>query len=700
MDYKLGVDVGGTFTDVLLIETESGTVHTAKVPSTPDDSSIGVLNGIARVCERAGVNPTAISHVTHGTTVATNAVLTGRGARVGLITTRGYRQVLQIARSYVPGGLGGWVVYNKSDPMAPLECTREVPERIGADGSVVEPLDEAATREALKALKDQGIEALTVSLINSFTNGAHERRIAELAEEVMPGIPVSISCEVIPEMQEYERTITTVANSYVRPEVSKYIDNLQRELDRRMNGTRLSILRSDGGLSTSAAAANFPVNLLMSGPAGGVTGAIWIGEQAGYNDLLTFDMGGTSTDVSLVEDGRALVRRETTVGDVNVRASSVDVRTVGAGGGSIAYVPELTGALRVGPESAGAVPGPAAYNKGATRPTVTDANVVLGYLPASARLGGDMEISRDLAEQAVQQIADAMGLTLQEAAEGIVKIVNENMFGALRLVSVEKGYDPRNFALIAFGGAGPLHANALGTLTGAWPVIIPPGPGVLCAYGDATTRLRAETSRTLISKLSDIEPAVIVTELDALDRGARDALLAEQSGREGAGLEDAQIASQYQVDLRYSGQGLVLTIDTSAAELRERGFDGVAERFDALHEQLFTFALDAEKEFVNLRSVVQGPAANVRAQAVTGSAGKVEDAVVADHTIYADGREHAARIYDRARLAPGHVVPGPAVVTEMDSTTLILPGHSATVDQVGNLLIRPDGQNPSGTKEN
>jgi len=691
MDYKLGVDVGGTFTDVLLIETDSGTIHTAKVPSTPEDSSLGVLNGIARVCELAGVDPTAISHVTHGTTVATNAVLTGRGARVGLVTTQGYRQVLQIARSFVPGGLGGWVIYDKSAPMAPLECTREVPERIGADGSVVEPLDEAATRIALEELRAEGIEALTVSLINSFTNGDHERRIKEIAADVLPGIPVSISSEVIPEMQEYERTITTVANSYVRPEVSKYIDNLQRELDTRMNGARLSILRSDGGLSTAAAATNFPVNLLMSGPAGGVSGALWIGEQSGFPNLLTFDMGGTSTDVSLVEEGKALVRRETTVGDINVRASSVDVRTVGAGGGSIAYVPELTRALRVGPQSAGAVPGPAAYCKGGEEPTVTDANVVLGYLPASARLGGDMAISREQAERAVQKVADAMGLGLEEAAEGIVKIVNENMFGALRLVSVEKGYDPRNFALIGFGGAGPLHANALGILTGAWPVIIPPGPGVLCAYGDATTRLRAESSRTLISKLAAIEPTAIVEALDALDRSARDALLSEQSGRAGAGLDDGQITSQFQVDLRYTGQGLVLTIDTSAAELAERGFDGIAERFDTLHDQLFTFALDADREFVNLRVVVQGPPANVQAKVREAGSGSIEDAVIAEHPIYAEGRRHAGKLYDRAKLAPGHVVPGPAVVTEMDSTTLILPGHAAEVDAVGNLLIRPVG---------
>jgi len=690
MDHILGVDVGGTFTDVLLIERDSGAMHTAKVPSTPEDSSVGVLNGIRRVCELAGIDPAAISQVTHGTTVATNAVLTGRGARVGLVTTRGYRQILQIARSYVPGGLGGWVIYDKSEPLAPLECTVEIPERIGADGTVVEPLDEAATRAALERLRGRGIEALTVSLINSFTNAAHERRVAELAAEVLPGIPVSISSEVIPELQEYERTITTVANSYVRPEVSRYIDNLQRELDVTMNGARLSILRSDGGLSTAAAAATFPVNLLMSGPAGGVAGAIWIGQQAGIENLLTFDMGGTSTDVSLVENGRALKRRETTVGDVNVRASSLDVRTVGAGGGSVAYVPELTGALRVGPESAGAVPGPAAYQKGGDKPTVTDANVVLGYLPAQQKLGGDMAISRVLAERAVQQVADAMGLSLMEAAEGIIKIVNENMFGALRLVSVEKGYDPRNFSLIAFGGAGPLHANALGRLTGAWPVIVPPGPGVLCAYGDATTRLRDEASRTLIRKLTEAAPGDICGELEELDAAARAALLAEVAGKAGAVIGDDDLTSYFQVDLRYSGQGLVLTVDTDAEELRSVGFERIAERFDALHEQLFTFALDADREFVNLRVVVEGPATHVSAPTLERRSGSVADAMIGEQRIYADGRDHEAGLYDRSRLATGDVVTGPAVIMEMDSTTLVLPGHRATVDAVGNLLLTPD----------
>jgi N-methylhydantoinase A len=693
MAFKIGVDVGGTFTDVLLVDTETGAMHTAKVPSTPDDSSVGVLNGIARTCDNAGIDPNLINQVTHGTTVATNAVLTGRGARVGLVTTRGYRQVLQIARSFVPGGLGGWVVYNKSDPMAPLECTVEVPERIGADGSVVEDLDEPATREALRSLKRHNIEALTVSLINSFTNATHEQRVAELADEELPGIPVSVSSEVIPELQEYERTITTVVNSYVRPQVSTYIDNLQRELDERMGAPKLSILRSDGGLSTAAAATKYPVNMLMSGPAGGVAGALWVGQQAGFDNLLTFDMGGTSTDVSLIENGQALVRRETTVGDINVRASSLDVRTVGAGGGSIAYVPELTGALRVGPDSAGAVPGPAAYQNGGENPTVTDANVVLGYLPIEQRLGGDMEISRELAEQAVQKIADAMGLSLHEAAEGIVKIVNENMFGALRLVSVEKGYDPRNFSLIAFGGAGPLHANALGVLTQAWPVIVPPGPGVLCAYGDATTRLRDEASRTLIAKFHDIQPDTIVQELQTLEQTARSAMLAQTSsgGSDGADqqVSDADVTAQFQVDVRYSGQGLVLTVDTSETELANQAFDAIAERFDRLHDQLFTFALDAQKEFVNLRVVVEGPDTHIAIEPNTKQSGPLEDAIVTTHDIFADGNSHEANLYDRSKLCPGHRIDGPAVIMEMDSTTLVLPEHQAIVDDKGNLLISP-----------
>jgi len=450
---RLGVDVGGTFTDLLLLDEKNGRTFTAKVPSTPADSSIGVLNGVEKICREANLNANSISEVMHGTTVATNTVLTKAGATVGLVTSKGYKDVLQIARSYVPGGLGGWVIWNKTLPLAPLELTIEANERIGAKGEVLTSLDESSIRTELQHLLNKGIEALTIALFNSYANDVHEQRIASIAREIAPHIPVSTSASIMPEMYEYERTETTVVNSYVR---------LQSELKSRMgNDVMLQILRSDGGLSSAQSAMDKPVNLLMSGPAGGVSGALWVAKQAGFKDLLTFDMGGTSTDVALIQNGIARTRRETRVGDVTVRAPSIDVRTVGAGGGSIAYVPELTKALRVGPQSAGADPGPAAYSKGGEEPTVTDANVVLGYLPSDAKLGGDMDISKQAATAAVQKVADGLGIGLEAAAEGVIKIVNENMCGALRLVSVEQGYDPRDFALIGFGGAGPLHVNAL-----------------------------------------------------------------------------------------------------------------------------------------------------------------------------------------------------------------------------------------------
>ena len=681
--YRLGADVGGTFTDILLIEEASGRSFTAKVPSTPQDSSIGVLNGIERVCDQAGVSLADISHVMHGTTVATNTVLTASGARVGLVTTKGYKQVLQIARSYVPGGLGGWVIFNKSEPLAPLELTIEADERIGAKGEIVQPLDEKALKQSLTALSQQGIEALTVSLMNAYANGSHEERVRQIADGIFPGIPISISSEVVPEMYEYERTETTVVNSYIRPVVSTYIENLEAELNRRMSGMQLHILRSDGGLASAQAAKETPVNLLMSGPAGGVSGAVWMARQAGYTDLLTFDMGGTSTDVALIQNGVAQTRRETRVADVTVRSSSIDVRSVGAGGGSIAYVPELTKALRVGPQSAGAEPGPAAYGLGGTEPTVTDANVVLGYLPASAKLGGDMDMDADRAEAAVETIGKAMGLSTHDSAEGIVKIVNENMFGALRLVSVEQGFDPRDFALVAFGGAGPLHANALGKLMNSWPVIIPPGPGVLCAYGDATTRVRDEASRTFVRRFSETSHAETLGILQELASSAAATLDAE-------GVARSDQSTVYQVDLRYAGQGMRLTLEVSPEEFETGGLEELGNRFDAMHEQLFTFALETERELYTLRAMVQGSESAAEAQVLASGNGDPSAARYAQSKVYYDGQHHDAIIFDRALLKAGDRVSGPAIVTEMDSTTLVLPGCTGEVDPVGNLLIRLD----------
>jgi len=680
---RLGVDVGGTFTDLLLLDEKNGRTFTAKVPSTPADSSIGVLDGVEKICREAGIDASSISEVMHGTTVATNAVLTKKGAVVGLVTSKGYRDVLQIARSYVPGGLGGWVTWNKTLPLAPLEYTIEADERVGSKGEVLKPLDEEAIRTELTTLLSKGIEALTIALFNSYTNDEHEQRIASIAREIAPHIPVSTSASIMPEMYEYERTETTVVNSYVRPVVSSYISNLQNELRTRMGSdVMLQILRSDGGLSSAQTAMDKPVNLLMSGPAGGVSGALWVAKQAGFKDLLTFDMGGTSTDVALIQNMIARTRRETRVGDVTVRAPSIDVRTVGAGGGSIAYVPELTKALRVGPLSAGADPGPASYGKGGQEPTVTDANVVLGYLPSDAKLGGDMSISKEAATTAMQKVADGLGIDVQTAAEGVIRIVNENMCGALRLVSVEQGYDPRDFALIGFGGAGPLHVNALARLINSWPAIIPPGPGVLCAYGDATTRLRNESSQTYVTPVVDTDDSKILGMLDSMQRDASETLSAE-------GVAGSEQETFYEIDIRYIGQGMKLTVHMTPDEFRAEGLAGVTARFDSEHEQLFTFALEAEHELVGLRAIVQGAEKKfVSQQRSTGDTDSSAARIQATR-IFSDGAWCEGAIYDRSKLLPGNHVVGPAIVTEMDSTSVILPEHVGIVDAVGNIVIWP-----------
>lgn len=681
MGFRLGVDVGGTFTDLLLFDEATGAFWRHKTPSTPHDSSEGILAGVEAICGKAGIKPSDVEVFLHGTTVATNAVLEGKGARVGLIVTEGYRHIMQIARSLVPGGLAAWIIWPKPQPLAALEDTIEVGGRLDANGREVRPLDEAAARAALEALKARGVEAITVSLINSYVNGAHEARIGELAREIMPDVPVSLSHEVLPEMQEYERTLTTVANATVRPVVGRYVRNLRERLRGAGMAGRLSLLRSDGGLMSSEKSEEHPVSLLMSGPAGGVTGALWVAKNAGLNNILTLDVGGTSTDVALIENLEPRRVRTTDVGHLSVRASSLDVKTVGAGGGSIATVPELTKALRVGPQSAGAVPGPAAYGKGGELPTVTDANVVLGYLPENL-LGGAFKLDRAAATKAVQTVADALGIGLMEAARGIIDIVNENMFGALRMISVQQGYDPRHFALMGFGGAGPLHVNAVARLMGSWPAVSPVSPGVLCALGDATTRMRTETARSfskLVPETSEAEMIAVLEEMAAQTR-------AELAGD---GLKESDITSLFEVDVRYAGQAFEVPLTIDPETLKRDGLAGLVKRFDDEHRRLFTFNMDTEHEIVNLRAVALGNALDLPAAELPKGNGDPAAAKIRDHELWMEGRMMPAVIYDRDKLKAGDVLQGPCIVVEMDSTTLIESGCTGTVDRVGNILINP-----------
>ena len=681
MSYRLGVDVGGTFTDLLLFNDDTGESFKTKVPSTPDDPSRAVVGGTKDICEIADIDASEIEYFLHGTTVATNAVLEGKGARVGLIVTQGYRQIMQVARSLVPGGLAAWIIWPKPEPMAALEDTFEVSGRMSAHGEEIRPVDMVQVEKALKKLKKRKPEAITICLMNSYVNGAHEKAIGKLAQKIFPDLTISLSHEILPEMFEYERTLTTVANESVRPIVGNYVRNLETELrSMGMNG-RLSLLRSDGGLMSASKSQEAPVNLLMSGPAGGVTGALWVAKATGQKNILTLDVGGTSTDVALIENFEPRLTRNTDVGHLSVRASSLDVKTVGAGGGSIAHVPELTGALRVGPESAGAVPGPACYSKGGEAPTVTDANVVLGYLPEEL-LGGAFKLDREAAKKAVKTIADALGLDIYTAAAGIIDIVNENMFGALRMISVQQGYDPRDFALMGFGGAGSLHSNSVAKLMGSWPVIVPRAPGVLCALGDATTRSRAESSRSHSKKKSQTSSSEIAKVLKDMGKQVADELKAE-------GAKAKDISVTYQADIRYHGQAFEIPMPLEIKGFAKDGLEKLCDAFDAEHKRMFTFNMDAEHEIVNLRAVALGKALELPSMKLKRGTKDPKAAKIRDTQIYIDGKMKKAGIYDRDKLKAGNVIPGPAIIFEMDSTALVHADCTAKVDPYGNIIINP-----------
>ncbi|MBZ5539866.1 MAG: hydantoinase/oxoprolinase family protein [Acidobacteriia bacterium] len=684
MSYRLAVDVGGTFTDLLLFNEKAGELVLAKTPSTPADPSVGVLTGIHKIAAKAGIDPNEIMLILHGTTVATNAVLEGKGARVGLLTNKGFEQILHVARGQTPGPLAGWIIMIKPDPLAPLELTRGLSARMSARGEVQTPVDEKEVRAHISELHKAGIEALTVSLINSYANHTHEQQVKKIVQEMYPDLPVTASTDILPEFREYERTLTTVMNSYLRPKMRVYLDGMKQKLKESKLKAPMHIVRSDGGVMSIEAAAERPANTLLSGPSGGGVASAYLGALAGFSNVLSFDMGGTSTDVALSRGGKPNVVRDTRVGQYPIKVPSLDVHTVGAGGGSIAHVP-LTGALRVGPQSAGAEPGPAAYGKGGSEPTVTDANIVLGYLPPTL-LGGEMTLDESLSGKAVQKIADAMGLSLHVAAEGIYNIVNENMFGALRLVSVQRGYDPREFALVGLGGAGPLHANALSILIGSWPSIIPPMPGVLSAQGFLHSDIKSEFSRTVIRPVSQIDLKQMRATLETLGEQAREWLNSEH-------IATKHQKIQFQIDMRYYRQGYEFSIDVEPGWLDSpAGVQRMIEKFRQIHYQNYSFNIDHEVEVVNLRAVAIGVVPKVEIRKHKKSGQTAAKARSGSRKIYFRGKWINAAVYDRAGLGAGCKIEGPAIVTQSDTTTLILPGHIGEVDQYLNILIWPKGK--------
>lgn len=680
---RLGIDVGGTFTDLLLSDDRRNRVFQAKTPSTPEDQSIGILKGIELICDMAMVDPAEVEVILHGTTVATNAVLEGKGARVGLLLTHGFEYTLHLAKSWTPGPLFGWIIMDKPTPLATLDDTRGIPERIDAKGTVITPLDLGEARRAIDDLCGSGIEALTISLMHSYANDAHEQALKRIVEERFPHIPVSLSSEILPEFREYDRAITTVMNAYVRPIMRRYLSGIERRLSERAMKSRLHIMRSDGGLMSATAASERPVHTVLSGPAGGVISTARIAQLTGRDKLLAFDMGGTSTDVSVIIDRQPTISRSTEVGYFPAKVPTLDVRSVGAGGGSIAEVAALTRSLKVGPRSAGAQPGPACYGRGGIEATVSDANATLGYLPPTL-LGGAMSLDLNAARKAVVTIGDGMGLSPEEAASGILQVANEVMLGALRVVTVQRGLDPRDFGIVAFGGAGPLHANALALVLGCYPVLVPTHPGVLSALGFIQSEFKNEFVQTLI------RPAAAVTPTELKARFAELVTKAEQwLDDEKLSASDRRIACS--IDMRYEQQGFEVVVEADPEVVTTGDAAEVVAAFHRMHQRLYGVRFHVPVEFIALRVTASAAGVTVEqprsADAYSGSA---EAAIVEWRPCYFEGAWVDTPNYARERLGPGKKIEGPAIIVQYDTTTVLLPHHWAEVDPFGNILIWPD----------
>ncbi len=696
---SIGVDVGGTFTDLVLERDDDGPggrrVFVHKVPSTPADQSVGVVDGILAICRIAGLDPKAVRRVVHGTTVATNITIEKNGAEVGMLTTKGFRDLLHIARHKRPHNFSlHFDVPWQSDPLVKRRNRMPITERImPPDGRVETPIDLDEVRAAVREMKARGVEAVIVCLLFSFLNDAHEKAALAIVREEMPEAFASASSEVANVIREFERFSTTAMNAYVGPRTARYLRNLEKRLRDEGMDAELRIMQSNGGIGTVATCSERPVTILMSGPAGGVIGGRWAGAMSGVGDVITIDIGGTSADIGVIADGaiRIMNPRDTVVGQHPVLAPMLDLDTIGAGGGSIAFRDE-GGAFRVGPRSAGAMPGPACYGNGGSEPTVTDAHVVLGRLDPERFLGGDMAIDPALAEKAVREkVAEPFGMTLEEAALGIVTIVNANMALAIRSNSVARGFDPRRFSLMPFGGAGPLHGVALAEAVAARDVIVPPAPGITAAMGLLATKLAYEFTRstpTLVSgpALGDFAAAnatladltALATERLAADGVAPEAMLFERVA-----------------ECRYQGQGFELRTPLPEGPITADNAAAIVASFHAVHERDYGYRFDdTQVEIVTLRVIgsAEVPPLTWPELADAASPDPTEALLYVRPTTFDDRQRLDTPRYDRDRLKAGHVVPGPAIILQHNSTTLVPPGFTARIEKAGNIRIARNQQ--------
>jgi N-methylhydantoinase A len=652
---RLGVDVGGTFTD--LVALSEGELITAKVPSTPQDQSVGVMNAI----DASGVGSDALGALAHGMTVATNALLERRGARTALVTTEGFRDVLEIARQNRPSLYD--LTQDRPPTLVPRELRFTAKERMGPEGEV-SPLDEESLKDAVSAIREADVEAVAVCLLFAFMHPEHEKRVGEALREALPDVHVSLSSEVLPEFREYERFSTTAADAYLAPKLAAYLKNLGGKVDEAGMPPPL-IMQSSGGVVSIEDAVEDAAAFVLSGPAGGVVGAAYVAGLGGYRDLLTFDMGGTSTDVAPVVGGEAQTSTETVIAGVPIKLPMVDVHTVSAGGGSIAWA-DAGGALRVGPHSAGAEPGPAAYDKGGEEPAVTDANLFLGYLADEAELGGEVVLRRDLAEKALASLGKQVGLNIEETALGIVRVADAEMVRALRVISLERGLDPRDFALLAFGGAGGMHACTLAEELGMGTVLVPRAGGVLSALGLAISNLRRDYVRPYLGDLADVKAAEMKGAFEDMESAAANDLEGPEYTR--------------RADLRYRGQSFELTVEAEKPfEVEE-----LRERFHTAHEQRYGYRMEDEPvELVNLRLIATVPVEKPELE--ESSPG--DDAERGRREANFGGEWIEVPVFDRERMGKGSEVEGPAIVEFKESTCVVRPGWRGVVDGVGTLVL-------------